>query len=685
MHNFTLSDWVAILAAFGLFSLVALLPGYALGWSLDLVRFRARALPFRLVLSVPLSIALGPAISYLAGWWFSMNVVIAFYGIVGLYAIFLLSRAPRSSFAWNRRPRIEVILGLIWIAIAMLMLADLQIHGRLYFPIIAFDYAIRTAFTSAVSTWGVPAPNPFFSPGHFVGLRYHYFWLIQCALIERIGGPLVTARAALIAGTMWCGIGLMCLVTLYLRLFSPKAEIDISRRAVIGISLLGVTGLDILPAMLMLWLNHRGRVVGVSPSVEWWNNQVDGWLYTMLWEPHYLCSLIACLMGFLIIWDAVEEGGQRWVAAGAAAGLAFATAVGSGIYVAFVFSVFLTLWFLITIAKKWYLEARLLLLAGSVAILASLPFLNSLRAPGSGGSFLQLTIRSFDLVQFLYLRRPWMDVLANAVFLPLNYVLELGFFFAVGLMVCQRFRREKRRPTRQELAAFAMAATSIVVCTFLKSGVIANNDLGWRGFLIGQFVLLIWAPDLLVDRSLLPRADRILLAVLLAVGCLGVVYDLAILRFYPLLSDMGKVPKIIWLASDEKLGLRTYANRKAYEWLKASSSMYTIVQQNPNPAIQDTFYGLYADRRTVAEATDCGTTFGGDARECAPVVDKLMKLFPGDGASTPKSFREVCGSLPIDFVVARDTDAVWNDRSSWVWTAKSIYANDFVRLFSCHE
>jgi len=681
-----LADWVAILAAFALFSTVGLLPGYALGWSLNLVRFRTRAWVFRLVLSVPMSIALGPVISYLIGRWLSMGAVLAVYGIGGLYALFLMVRAPRAPL---RLPRIAVILVLIWITLAMLMLADLQIHRRVYFPIIAFDYAVRTAFTAAIDTWGIPAPNPFFFPGHFVGLRYHYFWLIQCALIERIGSPLVSARTALIAGTMWCGIGLMCLVALYLRLFSPQAQTDISRRATIGIALLAVTGLDIVPALWMLWLNHRGVVAGVSPSVEWWNNQVDGWLYTMLWEPHYLCSVIACLMGFLILWDAAEDGGRRWIAPGIAAGLAFATAAGSGIYVAMIFAIFLTLWFLITTGRKWYRETRLLALAGIVAMVTSLPFLKNLRGPGSGGPLLQLTIRSFDPVEFLHLNRPWMVVLANAMLLPANYFLELGFFFAVGLTVWKNFRAERRSSTRQELAAFTLAGASIVVCTFVKSTVTYTNDLGWRGFLLAQFILLMWAADLVADllsgRRSLARADRTVLAALLAVGCAGVGYDLAILRFYPVLSDAGKVPRMFWLASDEKLGERTYANRQAYDWLKASSSVYTIVQQNPNPPFQDTFYGLYADRRTVAEDADCRTNVGGDPGECAAVVNTLMKLFPTDGESTPGSFQEVCRSLPLDVVAAKDTDAVWRERSSWVWNVKPIFANDFVRLFSCHE
>jgi hypothetical protein len=407
----------------------------------------------------------------------------------------------------------------------------------------------------------------------------------------------------------------------------------------------------------------------------------------MLWEPHYLCSLIACLTGFLILWDAPRRSrGAHRAVAGLLAGLAFATAVGAAIYVAFVFAIFLAIWTLITLWKRWYRETAVLALAGAVAIAASVPYLASLQSPGSGGRFLHFTVRSFSLGEIflsgLQLDRPWQIVLGNGLFLPLNYFLELGFFFAVGLLVWRDFRRRKEPATRQQLAAFTMAATSVVVCTFLRSGVIDNNDLGWRGFLIAQFMLLIWAAELL-SGPIAVRGDKHILFLLLALGVAGVVYDLAILRFYPVLSDAGRVPKINWMASDQKLGERTYASREAYEWLRARTSTHAIIQQNPRPAVQDTVYGLYANRQTVAEDGACATVFGGDPRECVPVMAQLSGLFPVDGDSTSQSFEAACKGLPIDFVVAKDTDQVWGDRSSWVWNRAPIYASRFIRLFAC--
>ncbi|MGO9229793.1 MAG: hypothetical protein ACLQKA_11390 [Bryobacteraceae bacterium] len=692
-HNFMLDDIRAILAGFLLFSLVGFFPGYALGWLLDTLQFRARSLAFRLALSVPLSIAIGPILGYLVGRWLSISAVLVVYAVACLCGLFRIGLALLDELRLRRRlSRGQLAaFGLIgvWLLIAVLSLADMQFGNRLYYSTIGFDYAVRTAFTNAITTTGIPPQSPFFFPGHPVALRYHYFWLILCSLVQRIGGPLVDARQALVAGTMWCGVGLMCVVALYLRCFSPNGAAGIARRSLIGIALLGVTGLDILGALLLVWLNHIGLIAGISPSVEWWNNQVDGWVYTMLWEPHYLSALIACLTGFLLLWDAPQRSMRGRAVASVLAGLALATAVGAGIYVAFVFAIFLALWAIITLAKRWYRETAVLAMAGAVAGASSLPYLVGLRSSGAGsggGQLLHFTVRSFSLgellLRVLHFDRPWQIVLGNSLFLPLNYFLELGFFFVAGLLVWRQFRRQPEGPTRQQLAAFTMAATSVVVCTFLRSGIIANNDLGWRGFLVAQFMLLIWAADLL-SGPIAARGKGSILIPLLALGVSGVVYDLAILRFFPLLSDEGKVPKIGWMAADENLGRRTYASREAYEWIRARTPARAIIQQNPRPELQDTTYGLYANRQTVAEDASCATVFGGDLRECIPVMARLTGLFSSDGKSPSTSFAAACKSLPIDVVAARDTDPVWNDRSSWVWNRTPIYANQFFRLFAC--
>ena len=140
------------------------------------------------------------------------------------------------------------------------------------------------------------------------------------------------------------------------------------------------------------------------------------------------------------------------------------------------------------------------------------------------------------------------------------------------------------------------------------------------------------------------------------------------------------MPHVDWLAHDAKLGHRTYSNREAYEWLKANAPPGAIIQQNPNPALQDTFYGVYAERQTIAADRKCAAVFGGDPQLCPPIIKRLTALFAD---TTSDTFQPACDALPMDYVVAKDTDIAWKNPNSWVWTRTPLFANAFVRLFPC--
>jgi hypothetical protein len=513
----------------------------------------------------------------------------------------------------------------------------------------------------------VPAQNPFFYPGHAVLLRYHYFWLMQAALVHRLAPAFLDARQALIGGTMWCGIALMCAIVLYLRFFRTGVR-KLRRHTLIAFSLLAVTGLNVVPALLC-------RSVDVTFPFHR-EDQIDGWVYSLLWDSHYVVALIAGLLAFLLISQA-RGGSRQRVLYGVTAGLALVTCVGAAIYLALIFALFLAGWSIIVLAKRWYAEFQVLAIAGVTAVLCSLPYLASLRGPGAGGTFLQLAVRSFFIVEVLgkifNFTHVWQTSLANLILLPLSYYIELGVFFMVGIVEWRRLRRMQSIP-RNDLALGVMALVSLVSCTFLRSGVISINDLGWHGSLLAQFVLLIRGSQLLPERA---KGW----APLVALGLAGTIYDQALVRFFAPLYPSKHLPKVPSLSPDNKLGERTYANREAYDWLRANSMASSRVQQNPDPVIQDTFYGLYADRNTLAEDVECATNFGGDPRACAPLQSILRPVFAAHARDT--AFESACAALPMDFVVAKDTDAVWGTEDGWVWTRAPLFANSFVRVFRC--
>src|SRR5581483_7681456 len=101
------------------------------------------------------------------------------------------------------------------------------------------------------------------------------------------------------------------------------------------------------------------------------------------------------------------------------------------------------------------------------------------------------------------------------------------------------------------------------------SGVITSNDLGKRGIMVAQFMLMIWGAEFLAevplgksgktdavlwDQVRISRDVRCLLVITLAIGLAGTINDLCVVRFLPMAADAAAVPMLRWLSPDHNLG-----------------------------------------------------------------------------------------------------------------------------------
>ena len=233
-HGFMLADLGLTLVALCLFPLFVLVPGYTLAWLANLFDFRRRSPEFRVALSVPLSIAVCPILTYLAGRFGSMQTVWWLFAALWLCFLTILVRTSGTVnlTGFFKRNRTVIAIAAVWVGVALLSLVDLQFGDRLYFSTTALDYSVRTEFIHSITTTGIPPANPFFYPGRPVPIRYHYFWLLICSLVEQAGGSWVGPRQAWIAGAIWCGIGLLALVALYLRLVCYRGAASFRHRAI---------------------------------------------------------------------------------------------------------------------------------------------------------------------------------------------------------------------------------------------------------------------------------------------------------------------------------------------------------------------------------------------------------------------------------------------------------------------
>lgn len=686
--QFLRDDLISTVLATGLFTLFAVPPGYVLGWLTGFLNFRKQMLAWRFAISVPVSLSTVPIVAY----WLDLMAgrVAVWAAFVVLWIVFtglVVADACRGEI--RVRPALSgvsvafILIAIVWAGVAFGSLVDLPIGGdRLYTSVTAADQSYRTAFTDAVTRTGISHPvNPLGYVNGPAPLRYHYFWFILCSLVDQMAGALVPARSAFFAGTIWCGIALACAIGAYLRFFvnnrfgSDGGTIS-SGWIFKGVLLLCVTGLDIIPNISLIYSGHF-----LYQDMEAWNEAVTSWLGSLLWAPHSVGSLVAGVTGFLILFHApsLARPRQRWMTA-VLGGALLATMLGDSIYVGLVMAVFLALWTVITFFAGWKNHSALLVLAGFVTVILALPYLMSLTSQAGGGAFVHLTIRDFRGARAFGLPtqfpKPWETYLFRLGMLPLNYLLELGFFLIAGILYLNRLWHV-RRLEPAHLAGITMFFTSVLICTFLKSGVITNNDLGWRGFLPAQFILLLWATDVLrrprnEEGSGASRLHAILapaLPLLLVIGIVSTAYSLATLRAAEILNDLG---------GEHAAGKETLAARLIYEQLRQTLPPTAVVQQNPtleNPV----FWGIYANRQTAIAGATCGKEFGGTAGDCDQLYAALAALF--EAGDQTDQVEPLCEQLKIDVLVVTRGDPVWSMPDSWVWKRNPVVNTGDARAF----
>lgn len=689
IDNFTARDIAATSLAFVLLGLFLVIPGYVVGALLDVFDFGRRTLLGRCATAISLSVAIVPILLYL-NWRYVPAAPWAVCAAAWFVFPLIVARRARQQNAARQRLSKErkIVLAIVagWIVVGTLCLVDMQIGTRLYFPIVSYDYTLRAAFTGAIARTGVPPLNPYFYAGHAFPMRYHYFWYMLCALVDRFGGTVVPGRIAVIAGTLWSGVALVAVVALYVQFMGRDKAGNRDRQMLVAVGLLGVTGLDIVPTAITFLLTGR-----LSASSDWWNEVVASWINSVVWQSHSIAALVACAAGLLVARDGATKP-ESWMRLSSAVvcGAAFASALGLSIYVTFVFGIFLAAWALTLFFRGRRRDATVNCIAGIFAMLLSIPYLAELLSGGGGGSVLgkepiSFAVRSFFLIEALVGSGgpPWRIPVADALALPVNYFLEFGFFFVVGIRQWKRIRQQGKC-TDEDTFGIVMLVTSLLIGSFVRSNAIANNDLGWRAIILAQFVLLIWAADLW-EEGVFPAGRRWKSAagVMLILGAAPILYDVTMMRIYPVLLDDLPMHRYHWLAPDHKLGERTYALRQTYEGLDSVLPLRAIVQQNPNAQPGDLFYGLYADRQTVAEGAGCSTVFGGPPALCPGIFIPINKLFSESTHLSYAQVKGICRQLSIDVVVVKDTDGVWGDTGSWIWKAEPIVANGYSRAFLC--
>ncbi len=712
--DFMLQDLVGTVVAFFLFPLFLLIPGYVLGWLTDALGFRKRLPVTRVLLALVLSIAVVPIATYLVARFLSFGAVWYLFGATWLGFLLLMLgevRRPageRRLAALARSPLLgrAVLIASAWTAFALLLLIDLQWGENVYFNYMYGDYGKHVSVTDAITRTGVPPANPSFFPGEPVSLYYYYFWFMLCSLVDRLSPQDGEARMAVLAGTVWAGLGLMAIVALWVRHVLPGGRTAVGARATTAIALLLVSGLDVVPVLMddtLRLVMGRGRF---HSDLESWNgaSQVTAWAGAVAWVPHHIAALVAGLTGLLLLRAAHDAPHARGRAAAAVlASFSFASAAGLSTWVTVVFAACLGAWILVSLWNRWASEAALVAAVGVGAAILAAPYLLDLRSASQiSGMPVALAARDFDLVGRLA-NRLWGGAVpqravdaAKTALLPVNYFLELGLFMVAPVLYWKARRKSGAAVGRADLYAATLLFTSGLACSFVKSNLL-NNDFGWRGFMPAQFVLLLWSVDVAVallvptwlrrGMGALPglkvgRKGRAAVATLFVLGLATSIYGLAMLRWFPILTDSGLLSVPGWTHVERPLGLRTHAMREAHGWIREHLPASAVVQHNP-VTWMNIFHELYGDRQTAAAGTSLGTLYGIPQGTYDTVASPLSELFMrSDGVSIDR-MSALCERFSIDALVVQSTDPIWNSERGWSVEREPVFDSEFVKVFEC--
>ena len=286
------------------------------------------------------------------------------------------------------------------------------------------------------------------------------------------------------------------------------------------------------------------------------------------------------------------------------------------------------------------------------------------------------TIRAFEPVDYWLpsivksLKGSHLLYVLRFIFLPVNYFLELGFF-AIAAVLFWMWRRSLGTPlAREESLLTSLALGSVLICTFVRSTV-RWNDLGWRGFLVAQFVLLLWGIPVVqavLDRSgkdpsiAIMSRWRVLTIFCLVIGLAGTVVEMFNFRA----NFAGpQTPLTIEMA-------------ETYDWISQHTPYGTIVVFNPDED-SDYFSTLYGHRQMAADGRTFSFLYGGVAQQDTNVVADATDLFEKD--QTVDDVRKFGDQYHVNAIVVFATDPIWNHPASWVWKIQPAFQTDKSKVF----
>jgi hypothetical protein len=689
-------DYLHAATAFLLFIPLFVFPGYVLGETTGIFRFRSHGFLTRTCFSLGFSVAIAPIILFFL-WAASIQWAIAGYFLSAAIGIGLMLK-NRQRILQIKIPKAITFIGAAWTLIVLFSLVDLPVGSGLYINSVANpDLSYRVEVVAQLArTVKLPPLSPF-SAGisAMVVLRYHYFWLMLCGIIPKITDWRIGARDALVASVIWIGFLLLAVVGLYWKLFFNVR--DALRKSIASIPVLFLGGLQgpMFLAMIFLYRWRRNVWQLPRPTLTWLElkGQITNWLDSLLWVPHCVAAVLASLCALLALHEMhkVSDWRKRLILM-LVASLSLASTIGLSIFICVPFFMYLGILCIHQLFKApgrrlWIELASALLLA----ILLIAPYLLSIREPAGSPFPLAFCIRPSDFATHLAKHIPSITPLGrqllNLATEPLVFFYELGMMAVIAIWAATRgnvkLSEEKRNQNRLiGLFVLITALTALFINSENASGRAGGtNDIGWRTPLGALFFLTFYAVWFFEGwrknrlSAIFPSWGhklRLPLMLLIVLGFGTTFTEFMLLRFYFVVHNTHEV------------GTHTEDLRTGLDFLRHHSAPEAVVQLNPGKG-NALYSGFFMERGTALREADTASHFINNAASPnlrLQVENEIKPIFENPELQFDQ-VQQRCSTLGINYLVFQPDDAVFANNRSWIWRFAPFYANQSVRVYRC--
>ncbi len=686
MPRFFFSDLSGLAVGLLLGVPVILAPGFAFGWWFDLLHFRSKPIEEKWPLAATFGIIFLPILIYFPFRFLSLTWVWLELSLLAAAGLAASIAMPRPRF---RLSRAFATVALTWIVLATALLLDIHIGNRLYPSSAIIDTSVRAQVVASLAHSHTLPPESFFSNAG--PLHYHYLLFLIPAVFEKLSGGFVTSRMALAAVTIWAGIALITTVGLFIRWAIPSTQ---RRTLAAAWALLLIGGFDCIPFLAEVIRRAHANITPALPlpDVEWWNGrgQVFSWLDTAIWHPHHIVALCACLIGCLLLFESRNLKPVPRTTSLVFAAFAVATGVSSSVLVGSVFLLYLAI-VLVELLMHSPRHAIAVLAFGVLLALLCTPVFREWRMPAGEPAAVSFSIgiRPFEPVTrslaSLHVESGWIWQLTYLISLPLNYLLELGVFFVGAVWwLYNRFKNGYQDRLREHLL-IGLFVLSLVLVSLVQAGTVAANDFGYRAILPAQFVMLLWTAELFETlrrrtHRIAPNPKRVLQVVVFstALGAVTTALGIFVMRHSIGFGNPG-VDMYHAALRRQHSAERLFDLRSGYSWIRQNTPRGATIQETP--LSWQPLAAQYGERRTVIYSWFEGSNLLGTRTSDTPEFDLILKLF--QAGATPVIRGQVCGNTHIDYLVVQDSDSVWYDHRSYVWSDRPVFAAPRTRIFRC--